>query len=107
MILPAHHLRGHVTGCSTSITTIIRFQLSGNSEVSDAEIALRVQDQVFRFDIPMDHFMFMQKLQSNQYISNKKFGLSLIEISSITNMVSKISAIEVVHDEVEMLPILK
>lgn len=107
MILPAHHLGRHISGRSTSVAAILRLQLSRYPQVSDAQVPLRVQDQVLWLYVPVDHFVLMKKLESDEDVSDEEFGLPLVEVASIPEVVPEVPAVEVVHNEVEMLSVLE
>jgi hypothetical protein len=49
----------------------------------------------------------MQKLKTNEDVGDKEFGLFLSKSPFVAQMIAKVTSIEVVHNEIEMLPILK
>lgn len=49
----------------------------------------------------------MHVFQTNKQIANKKFSLLLVESSFVAQMISQITPVQIIHDQVEMLPILK
>lgn len=55
----------------------------------------------------MDNFVLMHVFQTNKQIANKKFSLLLVESSFVAQMISQITPVQIIHDQVEVLPILK
>lgn len=55
----------------------------------------------------MDDLVLVHVLQTYQDIGDEKLRFLLVEVSFISQMVAKITAIQVVHDEVEVLSILE
>lgn len=55
----------------------------------------------------MNDSMPMKVFQGDDDIRNEKFGFFLIKELSISEMVSQISTIEVIHDHIQVLPVLK
>ena len=88
MIFSANDFRRHIARCTTSILMIILTYLSGNTQIRNPQITLRIEDHIFRLHIAMYDFIFMKILQANDHIGNKKFSLSLIKSTSSTNMIS-------------------
>ena len=44
MVLPAHHLWSHVAGSAAGILRVFSFENSGNAEIGDPNVALRIED---------------------------------------------------------------
>lgn len=55
----------------------------------------------------MDDAVAMEVVQPNDEVRNEKFGLQFSESASPANVVSQVSAVDVVHDEVEILSVLE
>lgn len=55
----------------------------------------------------MDNFIFMQKLQSDKDIGNKEFGLFFSKRPFVAKVIAQVTAIKVVHYEIEMLSVLE
>ena len=51
VILPTHHFWSHVSGSTGGILGIFGVPDTGDSEISDADVAVVVDDQIFRFDV--------------------------------------------------------
>ena len=87
MILPAHHLRGHVSGCSTRVLIVFLFPLTTHTQISDSEVSLRIKDQILGLDIAVDDAVAMQILKAYYQIGNEEFGLSLCELSPSADVI--------------------
>jgi hypothetical protein len=55
----------------------------------------------------MDDIVVMKILQSNNQIRQKEFCLSLSKTTFFPYMISQISSIKIVHNEIEILSVLK
>lgn len=93
MLLPIHDFRSHVARRSTCIIGVILPKLPRYSQICDPQISLRVQYQIFRFDIPVDDLILMHVIESNEDIGNKKFGLFFIEVSFVSKVVPQITTV--------------
>ena len=72
MIESQHNFRSHVTRRARSVLSVLRAPDASNSEVCDAQIAIAVDDQVFRFDVSMNDLLLMNILKSRNKTSNPK-----------------------------------
>lgn len=52
---------------------ILRFPVSGNSEIGDPRIALSIKDNVLGLDIPVDDVALMEMVESLNETSDQKF----------------------------------
>ncbi len=55
----------------------------------------------------MNDFVFMHILQADNNIGNKKLCFSFIKETFIPKMITQVSSIQIVHNQVQMLTILK
>ena len=55
----------------------------------------------------MDDAVAMEVIQPNYEVGNEEFGLQFCESASPADVVSQVSAVDVVHDEVEVLSVLE
>ena len=60
----AHHLRRHVAGCSRGVLSVLRPPDSGNTEVSNPEVALLINDQVLGLDVSVDDIFLVADLEA-------------------------------------------
>ncbi len=101
------HLRCHVAGSAWCIVRIIGSVNSCDTEVRQLQVPILVDHQIFRFNISMNNLVLVNVLESRDEASNKELCGALIKGSMRTDMKSQITAWEVVHDEVEVIPILE
>lgn len=71
------------------------------------EIAIRAEHQILRLNITMDGFVVVEVIKSDHNIGNEELSLVFRELPELAKMVSQISPINVVHDQIQILPILK
>lgn len=100
-------LRGHIAWRPASICGIVWFALSRNAQVGDSEVSLLIEHEVFRFEIPVNDPVGMHILKTDYNASDEKFCFFFVESPSQAEMKSEIPAINVVHDEIQTLPILE
>ena len=63
MISFADNFRSHVAGCSTGIFGVIWLDLSWDAEVSNSEVSLIIEDQVFRLEVAVNGASAVHVLQ--------------------------------------------
>lgn len=107
MIFVTHHFRSHVTWSSTRIMGVVLLPLSGDSEISDSDIAIRFHDQIFWFDISVDNFIGVQIVQSQYDAGDEELSFVLVEPPTDSDVVPKVAPVQEVHDQVEVLFVLK
>lgn len=107
MRLLAHYLRSHVSWGSRGILRVIWVPYSSNTQVSDLQITIFVENQVFRFYVSMKNTFLMQIFERQQHTSNEKSSLLLCEFLMFSQMISEITSLHHVYDEIEVLSILK
>ena len=73
VILTTHHFRCHVTRSTRGILRVLRVPKSGNSQISNAEIALLVEDQVLRLDVSMKNGVLVEVLEAEEHAGNEEF----------------------------------
>ena len=107
MRLLAHYLRSHVPWGSRGILGVIWVPYSSNTQVSDLQITIFVENQVFRFYVSMKNTFLMQIFERQQHTSNEKSSLLLCKFLMFSQMISEITSLHHVYDEIEVLSILK
>ena len=105
VILSAHHLWGHVAGRSRGIMCIIRCPNSGNTHVGDPNIAIALQEQILRLDVPVDNPVIVHVFEANQDASDKKLGLFLSKALFLVMVVSEIASSYQVSHQVDVLEV--
>ena len=53
VVLATHDLGGHVAGCAGRVLRVFRIPDAGNAQVGDAQVAIFVENQIFRLDVPV------------------------------------------------------
>jgi hypothetical protein len=107
MILAAHDLWSHIAGSTTSVSVIVWFDNTGNTQVCGTQVALVIKDQILRFDVAVDNIIEMEILKSNQNASDKKLSLHLLETPAAAHVVAEVATDKQVHNEVKVLTILE
>ncbi len=107
MVFTAKDLRRHVARSTACILVILLFELSADAEISDTEVPLGIEHYVFRFDIAMDYLTSVKVFEGYDEISEEELGLDLRESASASDMITEVSAVDVVHDEIDVLSVLK
>lgn len=124
MVRPAHNFRSHIARRSRSITAVLWFPYASNSEICQSKVTCStllttyrtffLENQVLGFDIPVDDAIHVQVLQCHEHASHEKLyipliitGLLLIKLGVPNEVVPEISTIDQIHNQVEILPILK
>ena len=107
MVFTAKNLRCHVARSTAGVLVILLFELSTDAEVSDAEVPLGIEDYVFGFDVAMNYLISVEVFEGYDEISEEELGLDLGESTSASDMITEVSAVYVVHDEIDVLSVLK
>jgi hypothetical protein len=107
VVFTAKDLRRHVARSTACILVILLFELSADAEISDTEVPLGIEHYVFRFDIAMDYLTSVKVFEGYDEISEEELGLDLRESASASDMITEVSAVDVVHDEIDVLSVLK
>lgn len=107
VVLPAHYLRGHIARCSRCVLCIVFPPNSRNPKISYPQIAIALNHEILRFDISVQNVLCMHVFKSSNETRNKKSCRLFVKLSVATDMISEVSAWEVVHDQVKILSVLK
>ena len=54
MVVTAHYLWGHVSGCSGGVCGVVLAPALGYAEVREAEVASTIKNQVLRLNVAME-----------------------------------------------------
>ena len=107
MVHLANDLGSHISRCPTSVFSVIRLHLSRDTQISDSDIAALVKDQVFWFEVAVDDFAGVHILEAEDDTSDEESCLDFGEDAVFAKVVSHISSIAVIHDKVEIFPVLE
>lgn len=97
----------HIPGCPASICPIVRPPFPRNSQVCDSQIAALIEHQILRLDVPVHNPIGVHILKPGENARYKKLGLFFREPPSHTHMEAQVTAVDVVHNEVETLSVLE
>lgn len=62
-----------------------------NTHVSDADVAISLEQQVLRLDVSVDHTIVVHIFETDQYVCNEKLGLRFSEPLAFIMVVTQIS----------------
>lgn len=72
MIHTTHDLRSHVSRSSRGVCCVIRGDVAGDTQVSYADISIRVEDKIFGFDVPVDDVVGVEVIKANKDAGDEK-----------------------------------
>ncbi len=72
VVLAHQHFRRHVPRSPTSLMCILRPPIPGNPKISNPAVPLLIEDDILRFQIPVDDIFWMQIVQSFHNATNDK-----------------------------------
>ena len=109
MIILAHNFRRHVPWGATGLVAVVHVMLplSSDTEIGQFEVSAIVKHKILGLDISMDDALVVDWLQGMDQTATEKLGLFLREPSVSGDMVSKITAKEEIHDEIQIFSILE
>lgn len=93
MGLLAHDLGRHVAWSAGRVLGVVRVPHSSDTQVSDLKVAIRVENQVFRFDVSMQDTLLVQVLQSEEHAGDEEPCLFLTELLVLCQVVSEIPSL--------------
>lgn len=77
------------------------------SKICYAQVALAINQDVFRFEISVDDSIIMQALQSQNHLGGVKTSSVLLESAIFLKMVKELSTVDIIHHEVQFIAALK
>ena len=80
---------------------------SGNSKICDSEVAVRIEDKIFRLEISMNNFFVMEVLKADNDVSDEEFGFGLGKLALTTDVVSEVTSVKIVDNKIKIFPILE
>lgn len=107
VVLVADDLGCHVPWSPTRILMVVISHDPRHSQIRYAQVPLRVQHEVLGFEIAVDDLALVQILQPDYDVRNEKFSLRLAELAFAADVVSQIPAVQVVHHQVQVFPVLE
>ena len=73
VVLTAHDLGSHVTWSSRCVFRVLGVPESCNTEISDAQVAILVEDQIFRLNISVENCVLVEVLKAKEHAGDKEF----------------------------------
>lgn len=101
------NLGRHVARCSTCIFGVVFAPGPGNTEIGNSDVPMFVHDDVFGFYVSVDNLVLVDVLEAKDEASDKKLGQGLAEAITRAEVVAQFAPREVVHDQVQVLLVLK
>ena len=92
MILPAHHLRRHVSRRARGLRGVVRAPIPRNAEVSQPQVTVPLKYHVLRLDISVDDAGTMHSIQGLDQAAHEKFGLFLREATLTRNVIAQVTS---------------
>ena len=105
VILSAHHFWCHVARRSRGVMSVVWCPNSRDTHVGDPNIAIALQEQVLRLDVPVNNPVVVHVLEADQDASNEKLSLLLIEALLSVMMVSEIASCHKISDQVDVFKV--
>eukprot|EP00344_Euplotes_crassus_P010586 CAMPEP_0196996562 /NCGR_PEP_ID=MMETSP1380-20130617/2414_1 /TAXON_ID=5936 /ORGANISM="Euplotes crassus, Strain CT5" /LENGTH=121 /DNA_ID=CAMNT_0042412575 /DNA_START=933 /DNA_END=1298 /DNA_ORIENTATION=+ len=107
MVLAAHYFWSHITWSAASIFLIFGVPNSCYSKVSYPQISIVIKDDIFRLDVSVDNAVLVAVLKPKDDIGSEELGLQLSKPPMFTDVVPQVPSAKVVHDQVQIMPVLK
>ena len=107
MLVSGDHFGRHVSRCPRGILLILGRIYPSDSHVGQPQIPLRVKDQIFRFDVPVNDAVLVQVFQAENDAADEELDDVFGELFDPANLEPEVATWHVVHDQVEIGPILE
>ena len=72
VVLAAHDLGGHIAGRARCVLRVLRIPQTCNTQISDPQVAILVEDQVFWLDITMQDGILVKIFEAEEHASDKE-----------------------------------
>jgi len=107
MVLPAHDLGSHVARGAACLARVVRRQDPCHTEISQAQIAFVVKDEIFRLDVSMDNELCVHCLKCVDQAGDKEAGYLHRELAFSGDMIPQVSPQEQIHHQVKVHCVLE
>ncbi len=107
MILMEENLRSHVSRRPRGIFHIINLPFFTDPKISQPQIALFLEDNIFWLDVPVDKPFAMDELHRLHQTGSKKLDLVFIESLLDTHVKPEVSSSGQVHQQIKIILVLK
>jgi len=100
VILPAHDLGCHIARSTRGVVGVVRSPHSRDAKVCYADVAIVIEKQVLRLDIPMYDSTIMHVLKSNNDTSDEELGFLFVELLFLVLVKAQVASCdEICHEE--------
>ena len=72
VVLAAHDLRSHITRRARSVLRVLRIPQTCNTQISDPQVAILVEDQVLWLDITMQDGILVKIFEAEEHACDKE-----------------------------------
>lgn len=97
MRLVVQHFGGHVVQGAAEGHALVR-RLCGPPKIADFHVPLRVDKNVFRFEIPMNNALFMKVIDSDGSLDEVNKGLVLCKFAFFAQIKEQVPVLNVFED---------
>ena len=101
------NLRGHIAWGSRGVFHVVDFSLFADSKVGQSEISLLLEDDVFGLDVSVDEALSVDVLEGLYETGREEFDLGFAEGLFDAHVKSEVSSSGKVHQQVEIVLVLK
>lgn len=107
MVIFSNDLRCHISGSSTGIGSVIWLPLPRDAQVCQPQVSFIIENKILWLNIAMHDAVHVQVLKSGEDARDEELRFVLGEPPTGANMVAQVAPVDVIHDEVQVLPILE
>jgi len=91
VVLATHHLRGHVAWRARCILCVVLAPDASDTKVSDAHVAISINNKIFGLDISMNDLFLVEVLQAAHKARHEEARCLFVEAAMATYMVAQIT----------------
>lgn len=107
MLVSGDHFGRHIPRCPRGILLILGRIDPSYSHIGQPKIPLRVKNQVFRFDVPVNNAVLVKVFQTENDAADEKLDDVFRELLNPANLKPEVATWHIVHDQIEVGPILE
>ena len=104
MARPFYDFWRQVLWSSTKTVCLIRlpYSLLGKSEIGNSDMALRIQKNVLRLEVPVYDVLLVERFNGANYFCCVQFCPRLIELLLLAQVCEELTAVQEVNEEVQL-----
>lgn len=107
VVLSVHDFGGHVPRSARCVLRVLIALDTRDSKVSDAEVAVALNDEVLWLNVAVNYVFFVDIFQALHETRNEESSLFFVEFAFCTEVVPQVPPREIVHYQVEVFAILE